>query len=107
VVRGDIDDARHLLSYYALPLLVSPDAGCLVLGDEGQLPAFAQQQVEGLRSARYDRSEELDAETTFLNCSCALHRGRFVQLRADGTHIARAEFASVITEGPVVVGSPR
>ena len=23
VVRGDIDDARHLLSYYALPLLVS------------------------------------------------------------------------------------
>ena len=67
MVRGAIDDARHLLSYDALPLLVSSDAGCLVLGDEGQLLAFAQQQMEGLRSARYDRSEELDAETTLLN----------------------------------------
>jgi hypothetical protein len=28
VVRGDIDDARHLLSYYAFPLLVRSDAGC-------------------------------------------------------------------------------
>ena len=101
VVRGDIDDARHLLSYYALPLLVSSDAGCLVLGDEGQLLAFAQQQMEGLRSAQYDRSDVLDAETTLLNRSCALHRGRFVRLRADGTEIARAEFTYVIIEGPV------
>jgi hypothetical protein len=101
VVRGDIDDARHLLSYYALPLLVSSDAGCLVLGDEAQLLAFAQQQMAGLRSAGHDRSEEVDGETTLLNCSCALHRGRFARLRADGTEIARAEFTYVITEGEV------
>ena len=99
VVRGDIDDARHLLSYYTLPLLFSSDAGSMLLGDERQLLALAQQQMDGLRSACYDRSEELDAETAVLNRSCALRRGRFARLRADGTEIARVEFTYVIIEG--------
>jgi hypothetical protein len=72
-----------------------------VPGDEAHLRAFAQQQMAGLRSAGYGRSEEVDGETTLLNCSCALHRGRFARLRADGTEIARAEFTYVITEGEV------
>jgi hypothetical protein len=72
-----------------------------VLGDEAHLLAFAQQQMAGLRSAGYGPSEEVDGETTLLNCSCALHRGRFACLRADGTEIARAEFTYVITEGEV------
>ena len=99
VVRMDIDDARHLLSYYALPLLFSSDAGFMVLGDEQQLLALAQQQMDGLRSAGYDRSEESDAETTVLNRSCALHRGRLTRLRADGTEVGQVEATYVIVEG--------
>ena len=99
VVRGDIDDARHLLSYYTLPILFSSDAGSMVLGDEMQLMALAQQQMDGLRSAGYDRSEELNAETTVLNRSCALHRGRLARLRADGTEIAQVEATYLIIEG--------
>ena len=100
VVRGDIADPRHLLTYYAIPLLFSSDAGTRVLGDEAAFLAFAHEQADALRSAGYDRSEALAVETEILNRSCVLHRGRFSRLRTDGGEIARATFTYLITEGP-------
>jgi uncharacterized NTF2-like protein DUF6841 len=97
--RGDTDDVRLVLGYYGVPLLLSSDAGSMVLLDEAQVLEAARQQIDGMRSAGYDRSDQLGAETTVLNRSCAIHRGRFSRLRADGTEIARLEATYLITEG--------
>ena len=98
VGRGDVEDVRRLLEYYGVPLLVGTDAGCPALSDEAQVLAFVQQQVEGMRSAGYDRSDELTAETTVLNDSCALHLGRFSRLREDGSEIAQITCTYLITD---------
>lgn len=97
--RGDLDDVRRILDHYGVPLLLSTDAGSAVLTDEDQVLAVARQQVDGMRSAGYDHSEELTGETTVLNRTCATHRGRFTRLRADGTEIAQVEATYVITDG--------
>lgn len=99
--RGDIDDVRRILRHYGVPLLFSTDSGSVLLADEAQVLAAAQQQVDGLRTAGYARSERLDAETTVVNGSCALHRERFSRLRADGGEIAQVEATYLITDGPV------
>ena len=101
VGRGDTGEVRRLLQYYGVPLLIGTDAGCSAFVDEAQVLAFAQQQVDGMRSAGYDRSDELAADTTVLNASCALHRGRFSRRRADRSEIARIECTYLITDGPV------
>jgi len=98
VGRGDVEDVRRLLQYYGVPLLVGTDAGCPALSDEAQVLTFVQQQVQGMRSAGYDRSDELTAQTTVLNGSCALRRGRFSRLRADGSEIAQITCTYLITE---------
>jgi hypothetical protein len=59
---------------------------------------MARQQVDGMRVAGYDRTEELDAETVVLNGSCAGHRARFARLRADGSEISRLEVTYLITD---------
>jgi hypothetical protein len=97
--RGDLDDVRRILDHYGVPLLLSTDAGSAVLTDEDQVLAVARQQVDGMRSAGYDRSEELAGETTVLNRTCATHRGRFARLRTDGSEISRLEATYVITDG--------
>jgi hypothetical protein len=83
-----------------VPLLLSTDSGCRALTDEAQVLAVAQQQIDGMRSASYDRSDELAAETVVLNRSCTIHRGRFSRLRADGSEIAQLEATYLITDGP-------
>ena len=98
--RGDRDDVRGLLAHYGVPLLVSTDAGCLSLTDEEQVLAVVRQQVDGMRAAGYDRSEELASSTTPVNRTCALHRAAFVRLRADGSEIGRIETTYVVTDGP-------
>jgi hypothetical protein len=40
-------------------MLLSTDAACMVLTDETQVLAAAKQQIDGMRSAAYDRSDEL------------------------------------------------
>ena len=98
--RGEAEDARRLLDHYGVPLLVGTDAGCLALDDEAKVLAFARQQIEGLRAAGYDRSDELAARTTVLNGSCALREGRFARLRADGSEISQITCTYLITDGP-------
>lgn len=96
--RGDVDDVGRMLAHYGVPLILSSDAGCLVLADESQVRAAAQQQIDGLRAADYDRSEVLAAETTVLNQSCAMHHGSFARLRADGSELSRLDATYLITD---------
>lgn len=96
--RGDADDVRRLLLHYGIPLLISTDAGTTALTDEAGVLAMARQQVQGMRAAGYDRTEELDAETVVLNGSCAGHRAVFARQRADGSEISRLEVTYLITD---------
>jgi hypothetical protein len=98
---GALGDVRRILDHYGVPMTVSSDAGPLFLMDEAQVLAFAQQQIEGMRAAGYDHSTELAAETTVLNRTCVLHRGRFARVRADGSEISRLEATYLITDAPV------
>jgi hypothetical protein len=49
--RGDVDDVDRILAHYGVPLILSSHAACLILTDEAQVRAAAQQQIDGLRSA--------------------------------------------------------
>lgn len=111
--RGDSDDVRQLLTYYGVPLLLTTDATVLALGSEDEVIGAVGPQIERLRAAGYDRTELLEAETTMLNETTALHTARFSWLRADDTEIARMRLAYVITRGvsghrisALVVGTP-
>lgn len=98
--RGDVDDLRQVLTHYGVPLLLSTENVCRVLSDEQAILELAQHQVDDLRAAGYDRSDELLTETTILNSTCATHHGRFSRLRKDGTEIAQIEATYLITDGP-------
>lgn len=98
MVRGDLDDTRRLLGHYSAPLLMSTDASCVALADEEQVAAAVQGQVEGLRVADYDRTEQITASTVVLNRTCATHRVLLSRLRRDGSEIARLEATYLITE---------
>jgi hypothetical protein len=98
--RGHTDDVDRLLAWYAVPAILSTDAGCTVLADAAQVVAAARQQVEGLRAAGYDRSVSLTSATTVVNRTCALHRAAFARLRADGTEIGRVDTTDVVPDGP-------
>ena len=74
LARGELDDPRRVLAHYGVPLLLSTDASCVALVDEAQVAAAVQRQIDDLRAAGYDRSEQLAADTVVLNCSCATHR---------------------------------
>ncbi len=96
--RGEIGDVRLILAHYGVPLILSSDTGCLVLTDEAQVLAVVRQQIDAMLSAGYDRSDELDAQTTVLNRCCAIRRGRFARLRADGSEISQLEATYLITD---------
>jgi hypothetical protein len=98
MVRGDLDDRRRLLGHYSAPLLLSTDASCVTLADEEQVAAAVQRQVDDLRAAGYDRSEQVTAATVVLNRRCATHRVLLSRLRRDGSEIARLEATYLITE---------
>ena len=98
MVRGDLDDTRRLLGHYSAPLLMSTDASCVALADGEQVAAAVQRQVDDLRAADYDRSEQVTASTVVLNRTCAVHRVLLSRLRRDGSEIARLEATYLITE---------
>jgi hypothetical protein len=98
--RGDSDDVRRLLAFYGVPLLLSSDGGSSVLAGEDQILGAVGQQIDAMRAAGYDRSEELSAVTQVVNHSCALHRAAFARLRADGSEIGRIDTTYVVTDQP-------
>lgn len=97
--RGDHSDTRRILAYYGVPLLLGSDAGTVSLTSEDQVLDAAQRQIDDLRAAGYDRSDELAAETVVLNRTCATRRGRFVRRRADGSDIAEVDATYLIAAG--------
>jgi hypothetical protein len=98
--RGDTDDVSRMLSYYGVPFLVSTDAGTSMLTDESQVLAMAQDQVDGMRAARYDHTEQLDPQTVVLNGSCARHHATFARMRSDGSEISRPELTYLVNDRP-------
>jgi hypothetical protein len=100
LARGDIEDVRRILLHYAVPMILSTDAGCMILTNEAQVLAATQQQIDGMRAAGYDHSDQIAAGTTIPNRSCVLHHGRFVRLRADGSEISRLDATYLITDLP-------
>jgi hypothetical protein len=98
--RGESDTAS-LLAYYGVPLLLTTDGGLLALTSDDRVVAAAQQQVDGMRAAGYDRSEVLDSEVTVLNSTSALYRGAFSRQRSDGGEISRLTMTYLVTDGPV------
>ena len=111
--RGDSDNARQLLEYFGVPLLLTTDATAVALTSDDDVINAVGQQIERLRAAGYERTETLDSDTTMLNATTALHRAHFSWLRADGSEIARMRLAYVIAQGvsgrrisALVVGTP-
>jgi hypothetical protein len=111
--RGDTDDARQLLEYFGVPLLLTTDATAVALTSDDDVVDAVGQQIERLRAAGYERTETLDSDTTMLNATTAIHRAHFSWLRSDGSEIARMRLAYVITHGvsgrrisALVVGTP-
>jgi hypothetical protein len=98
--RGERGPAS-LLAYWAVPLLLTTDDGCLALISDDQVVAAAKQQVEGMRAADYDHSEVLSFEVTVLNATSALYRGSFSRQRRDGGEISRLTATYLVTEGSV------
>jgi hypothetical protein len=98
--RGEVADVSRILEHYGVPLMVSTDGECLVLTDEAQVKALAEQQFESLRADGYDHSKVLEAESTILNQSCAMHYGRFARVRADGSEMSCIESTYLIVDGP-------
>jgi hypothetical protein len=97
-VRGELDDTRRLLGHYSAPLLMSTDASCVALADGEQVAAAVQLQVDDLRAADYDRSEQVTASTVVLNRTCVTHRVLLSRLRRDGSEIARLQVTYLIIQ---------
>ena len=57
--RGELDDPRLLLDYYAVPLLLTTDDAALALTTENDVVDAVRRQIAGLRDAGYDRSETI------------------------------------------------
>jgi hypothetical protein len=97
--RGEVEDVERLLEHYAVPLLLTADAGVVSLTTGADVVAAARQQIEGMRAAGYDRSEVLDLDVSVLNATTALVRGRFARLRSDGSEIERLRTAYLVVDG--------
>jgi NTF2-like protein (DUF6841) len=96
--RGESDTAA-LLAYYGVPLLLTTDDGVYPLTSGDQVVAAVQQQVDGMRTAGYGRTEVLHSEVTVLNSTSALYRGTFSRQRSDGGEINRLTATYLVTDG--------
>ena len=97
--RGELDDLAALLEYYAIPLLVTADAGAIVLGDAEGVVAAVAAQVEGMRETGFHRSDVVTSDVEVLNESTALYRGSFARKRQDGSEIERLQTTYLIVDG--------
>jgi NTF2-like protein (DUF6841) len=96
--RGE-SDARSLLGYWAVPLLMATHDGFIALTTEDQVVATAQQQVDGLRADAYDHSDIRGSDVTVLNATSVLYRAELSRRRADGEEISRLTATYLLTDG--------
>ena len=92
------DDISRLMDYYGVPLLLTTETTAASLMTEQEVLAAVHDQISGMRSAGYDRSETLDSETTSLNATTALHTAEFSRRRADGSEIGRLRATYLIID---------
>ena len=86
--RGE-GEARSMLEYYGVPLLVSSDDGFLVFTSADEVLDFAQRQIESMRAVDYAHSEVVGFETSALNSVSRRCQGTFVRRSRDGRDIGR------------------
>jgi hypothetical protein len=98
--RGE-RDARSLLGYWGVPLLLATNEGFMALATEVQVVGAAQQQIDAMRAAAYDRSEVLGSEVTVLNAASALFTAEISWQRADRDEIRRPTVTFLLTGGSV------
>jgi hypothetical protein len=98
--RGE-RDARSLLAYWGVPLLLATDYAFAALTTEDQVVAAAQQQIDEMRAAAYDGSDILGFEVTVLNAKSALYRAEISRRRAGGAEISGLLATYLLTDGPV------
>ena len=96
--RGE-EDVERLLERYAVPLLLTADAGAVWLTTAADVVAAARQQVEAMRAAGYHRSETLELDVEVLNAGTALVRGRFARVRRDGSEIEQLRTVYLVVKG--------
>jgi hypothetical protein len=99
--RGDYNDVERLLDYYNVPFVLTTDEGVLTLSSEADVVRAAQQQIDGMRAAGYDRSEVLESHVEVLNNVSAIYRGHLSRQRSDGSEIGRVRVTYLITDGSV------
>ena len=98
--RGDDgNNIDRLLVYYNVPFVLATDERVLAVSSKADVVRMAQQQIEGMRAADYDRSEVLDAQVEVLNKLSAIYRGHFSRRRSDGSEIGRLRATYLITGG--------
>lgn len=97
--RGDYTDVDRLLDYYNVPFVLTTDEGVLALSSEAEVVRAAQQQIDGMRAADYDRSEVLESHVEVLNKVSAIYRGHLSRQRSDGSEIGRLRVTYLITDG--------
>jgi hypothetical protein len=97
--RGEHDDPRILLDYYAVPLVLTTDKAVLALATEGDVVDAIRRQIYGLRDAGYDHSEALDSKVSVLNACTALYAAEFSRQRSDGSEIGRLAATYLMTAG--------
>ena len=96
--RGE-RDLSALLTRYAVPLLVTTDAGVVPLSTADQVAAVIQGQVDGLRAQRYAGTSVVDVEISVLNASSALYRGSFVRHDVAGAELDRPVVTYLLSDG--------
>lgn len=96
--RGESDEVGRATGFYGIPLILSTDAACLILTDEAQVRAAAQQQVDALRSVAATAARCSPHQTTLINAFSAAHHALVARVRADGSQIARARGDLLITD---------
>ena len=82
-----------------MPLLLSTDHAVLALTTSDEVLGAARQQIEGMRTADYERSETLESEIVALNATSALHTAAFSRRRKDASEIGRLRATYLITDG--------
>jgi hypothetical protein len=99
--RGELNDPRLLLDYYAVPLLLTTDDAVVALMSEEEVIDAVWRQIGVLRDDGYDGSDALTSELSVLNARTALHAAEFARRRADGSEIGRVAATYLITVGTV------
>lgn len=99
--RGELDDPRLLLDYYAVPLLLTTDDAVVAFTTDDEAINAVRGQIGGLRDAGYHRSEVLASELSVLNARTAVYAAEFSRRRADGREIGRLAATYLMTVGTV------